>query len=624
MTDRAARLVTTVAVFLIALGVYVKTLAPTVALVDSGALTIAAWDLGVAHPPGFPLWVMLTHLFTALPLGSIAVRANLASAFFAALACAMTALAVGEVTKRWQAMFFAGLLLTFARTLWGYATVTEVYALNTFLIATIIWFMLSWRNTKQMWRLYAAAAVFGLALGVHHVTVGLTLIGIAVLVFRTVSFDFFKSRVFFIAAAIAIASLVAVYAYLPIAAARGPLLNWGDPETGERFVRHITAAQYRAYINTNNQGSQVDDIARYAGRELGPPWMPLALLLAVYGFLAAWRRDRTLFWLLLLLFGAACAWMLIYPIVNDEDAYLLPAFLALNIAAGFGAATLGEKRSWIPLALLALPLLAAIVHWPYRDRSRFYVAHDYADNALKTMDRNALLFTGDWELYSPLFYVLEAEKPRRDVTAMQHGMLIRTWYVESLQRRYPELMRKVMPELDALHPYLVHFERDDAEWHNDPTMSQTMNAKLDDLILAIIHQQIAAGGHVYATHDVAMSTDPLDQNMLARIKADYDIVPRGIVLEYVPGHALRETRLPKLELRGLADGTVRYEPDDVVVTEVIPSYRSGFYLLGRYLGVTGKYDEAEAAYKQALVLDPENPNIARELQQLELARAMRK
>ncbi|HWW62079.1 MAG TPA: DUF2723 domain-containing protein, partial [Thermoanaerobaculia bacterium] len=218
IAPRAQRLLVAAAVFAIAFAVYALTLTPTVGLTDSGALTVAAWALGNAHPPGFPLYLMLTHLATMLPIGSIAVRVNYASAFFAALACAMAAMSAAEMTNvlvseakilpkrgdpppapplrttRLILMAFAGLLLAFSRTLWEYAVVGEVYALNTFLLATIFWLMLSWRRTKSIARLYLAALVFGLALGVHHVTVGLTLLGIAVLVARTAGAKFFRSR----------------------------------------------------------------------------------------------------------------------------------------------------------------------------------------------------------------------------------------------------------------------------------------------------------------------------------------------------------------------------------------------------------------------------------------------
>ncbi len=92
-----AELVCAGAVFLVALVVYSWTLAPAVTLTDSGELIVAAYGLGVAHPPGTPLWVMLAHLASLLPVGSVAVRINFSSAVFAALACAMLTLVVAEL-----------------------------------------------------------------------------------------------------------------------------------------------------------------------------------------------------------------------------------------------------------------------------------------------------------------------------------------------------------------------------------------------------------------------------------------------------------------------------------------------------------------------------------------------
>ena len=63
-------------VFVAAFALYLKTLAPAVGPTDSGELTTAVWSLGNAHPPGFPFFLMLTHLFTWLPFGSIAVHSR--------------------------------------------------------------------------------------------------------------------------------------------------------------------------------------------------------------------------------------------------------------------------------------------------------------------------------------------------------------------------------------------------------------------------------------------------------------------------------------------------------------------------------------------------------------------
>jgi hypothetical protein len=65
---------------LAALGVYLLTLCPTVAGGDSGELIAAAFEPGIAHPPGYPLYVLGGKLFTLLPWGTVAWRVNLFSA----------------------------------------------------------------------------------------------------------------------------------------------------------------------------------------------------------------------------------------------------------------------------------------------------------------------------------------------------------------------------------------------------------------------------------------------------------------------------------------------------------------------------------------------------------------
>jgi hypothetical protein len=72
-------------VFFVALLLYSWTLSPTVTLTDSGELIVVARGLGVAHPPGVPLWIILAHLASLVPLGSVAARVNFSSALFAAL-----------------------------------------------------------------------------------------------------------------------------------------------------------------------------------------------------------------------------------------------------------------------------------------------------------------------------------------------------------------------------------------------------------------------------------------------------------------------------------------------------------------------------------------------------------
>ena len=269
------RLGGSVLVFLISLTAYLLTLAPTVTFVDSGELIVVARFLGVAHPPGVPLYVLLAHLATLIPLGNIAQRVNFASAIFAALAVAFLYLLVIEALACSQnenrnepkgADRFAGrknkqpksernnarqeieaegerslftivpalvaaLVLAFSRTFWSFATVAEVYTLNTLLIIVIFYCLFRWRAAGSDRSLFLAAFLFGIALGVHHATVALTLPAMAVLAHRTARWNFFKSKRLLWAGLISFGGFLLVYAYLPLAALRQPLINWGDPRT---------------------------------------------------------------------------------------------------------------------------------------------------------------------------------------------------------------------------------------------------------------------------------------------------------------------------------------------------------------------------------------------------------
>ena len=642
-------------VFLAAFALYLKTLAPAIGPTDSGELTTAAWSLGNAHPPGFPFFLLVTHVFTWLPFGSIAVRTNVATAFFAAIACAFVALAAAEIlmmprdvrvvkaeekrskkknvgrtlqsdasTGRTREsdlrvvlliMLATGLLFAFSRTLWQFATVTEVYAVNSALMAGVAWGMLRWARTREVRWLYAAALLFGLGLCVHHVTIGTGAIAIAVLITRVGGLKFWRSRTTVIAALLLAAGLL-VYAYLPIAAARKPVMNWGDPASISAVWDHVTGKQYRTYIKTSDEqnNAQIDRYFGIVARELGPGWMPLVLLIAAAGIVLLWFRLRTIFWYVVLFIIGNAAWFAIYPVTNDTPAYAIPTFIALLFAFAFGASSIAELakeervRTIIAAALLLLPLLSLVTAYPFRDRSNYWVSHDYAENGLRSMRPNALMLTGDWQLYAPMRYRLDVEHARPDVEIIETGFLLREWYFGELARRYPTLTRDSKREIDALVPMLGPFQND-----RDHLDMELFNRRIDDLIISLIEQHLRRGP-VYVSGEVAASTEPRDVNLRKRMADRFDIVPRGLLIELVPGHAFRDVHYTPLQTRGVADGTIRYDDDDVVPTEIVPAYRGIYVMTGRYLAIEKKFDEALLAYRAASAIDPANPSVAREMQ----------
>jgi tetratricopeptide (TPR) repeat protein len=646
-------------VFLVALLFYSWTLAPTVTLTDSGELVVVARGLGIAHPPGVPLWIILAHLASLVPLGNVAQRINFSSAVFAALTCAMLTLVVAEVivtalhlaaakrrkkgSKKIEELavtypmvaapaLAAGLLMAFSRTLWSYATITEVYALNALLIVTIFFLMLRWRlrivedrmhlSTGQVTRhdvfLYSAALIFGLALGVHHVTVALTLPAVAVIVFRTQGVRFFTSRRLVYAALISIGAFVAVYAYLPLAASRSPVINWGHPRSLQEIWWHLTGRQYQVYFSFKPEimGEQFAEFCRMALREFSFPWLPLSLVLAFAGLGDAFKRDRTIFWFLLTIVIADLAYALSYEIAEDKDAYYLPTFISIAIAAGLGIRWLirsavskslpGVKPSLaVVVAVLVVSTIALTANWPFNNRRHYFIAHDYVDNLLKTIAPNGLLLTLDWQVVSPMFYAQEIEQLRPDVKVVDINLLRRSWYFDYLKHAYPGLIERSREKIDVFVENLKKWERDPGAFARSPALTQRISAAFLEMIQSMVTNESRVAP-VYMTNDL-ISSDSVNGELTRWLTQKYQLVPQGLVLNLADGQGFHDSPDVHLEVRGLADGTLRFGKGDPVNAKVLPSYANMLINRGRYLALFGQHERAIAAFEQALMLNPNLP-----------------
>ena len=646
------------AVFLVALVIYSWTLAPTVTPTDSGELILAAYGLGVAHPPGVPLWVMLAHVASLLPLGNVAVRVNFSSAFFAALACAMLTLVVAELVVTascfaaprrtnkplprsgniensnshgfltFAPAVVAGLLMAFSRTLWGYATISEVYALNALLVLLVFFLVVRWRRRiietrtsssavvagNDTW-IYAAAFVFGLAMGVHHVTVALTLPAIAVVVYRTEGLKFFTSRRLLYAALISISALILVYSYLPWAASRSPAMNWGNPRSLQEIWWHVTGRQYRVFFSFSPSiiGTQFVEFCRMALREFGFPWLPLTLFLAMAGLATAYKRDRTAFWFLLLILFADLAYSLSYEIAEDKDAYYLPAFISIAIAAGFGVSWLiqvaASTRSskWTPrvVAAAAIILISTTVfaaNWPYNNRRDYFIADDYVENLFSSIAPDGLLLTQDWQVVSPMFYAQEIERRRPDVKVLDINLLRRSWYFDYIKQAHPGLMERSREKIDPYVELLKQWEEDPAAFARSQELTQRISMAFLDMIQSIVRNEIRVGP-VYIANDVLVATET-NGYVTQWIPQNYQLVPQGLVFNLAADQSFHQPSDLHLRVRGLADGTVRFANDDVVRLKVLPVYTRMMINRGRYLALFNQHEGAIVAFKEALALDP--------------------
>ncbi len=232
-----------------ALVIYTLTLCPTVPGEDGGELITAAYTLGIAHPPGYPLWCILGKLFTFIPFGSIAWRVNFMSAVFGALTIASVYFVAVKLTRSRYASVCGALLLAFSMEFWEQSVIAEVYTLNLFFIALCLLLLIIWYEHRTQLALYSFATVFGFSLCNHHTMPFLAPMFLAFL--AIVDREPWRRWPLYVTCLVLSLLPLSLYAYLPIRSAANPPVDWGNPETWGNFWEVVTRKQYTFSFTKN-------------------------------------------------------------------------------------------------------------------------------------------------------------------------------------------------------------------------------------------------------------------------------------------------------------------------------------------------------------------------------------
>jgi hypothetical protein len=310
--------------------------------------------LGIAHPTGYPLYMLLGKLFTMLPVGNVAYRVNLLSAIFGAASVAVLYWLVltvvepraGAKISVWRPAWpthlgalIGAVMFGLGQVFWQQATIAEVYTLNAFFVALVLLLAATLSTSSMLppprqprW-IYSLAFVYGLSL-THHRTMVLLLPALLVyllLFFRT---TVFKPKVIGLSILFGLLPLL-LYLYLPLRGHIGSLdgtyqNNWAG------FWRQVSASGYGAFIWGNPCGHD---------RNLAFYWTLLAdqFYITVPGLIGLLYLVRLGQPRMLLLTGLAgltyLAFNLFYQ-VTDIAVFFIPIFLLWAVWSGLGAAFL--------------------------------------------------------------------------------------------------------------------------------------------------------------------------------------------------------------------------------------------------------------------------------------------
>jgi hypothetical protein len=401
----------------------------TVALEDDGLFILASYYLGIAHPPGYPLFTLVGHLFSLLPFGSVAYRVHLASALFGALSCALLWLCARQLSFGKLPAHVAAFALGLSPAFWSQSIIAEVYTLNAF-----FFLLLAYLGLKDRPPLPWLALIFGLSLSNHWPLMLLVAPAFAVLAW--------PMREEIVRRAALLGGLVALglvpYAWLVYRSlAPLPISFYGPLETLADIWYFVSRAGY-AEIDRSPAADWIDRVKffRFFAGQLVLQFALLGTALAAAGFAVQWRRlgpRRSAFLTVAFLMPSAVLLLLLgfdYSAVAKHvfHVYPLPAYAVAALWAGLGFAWLAERYALrpVPAAAAAGALLALV----FAVGARTNVLADgewgarYARTLLAVFPENAVVFTQGEADLAPLAYFHMIENLRPDITLFQSKGLV--------------------------------------------------------------------------------------------------------------------------------------------------------------------------------------------------------
>lgn len=591
---------------------YLQTIASTVDFIDSGELATVPSVLGIAHPTGYPLWTLVAHVFSTMPIAKEEiVRLNIFSAFITAGAAVMLfyvmlfLLRVDNDEDNSLLIFvpavFSALTLAFSQTFWEQSTSVEVYALHLFLIcATILFFaraVFLYINTQafdqRLWWIFAFT--LGLSFTNHLTTI---LLAPAFLYLYFSAFGFSKEAFRQIGIlALPFALGLSVYLYFPIRTVQQPTLNWGYPATLERIFWHISGKQYRIWMFSSS-----DVMAKqwkHFVEALPAEFYYAPLLISALGLWRLIVHNRRLFVFILILLAGCILYTVNYDI-KDIDSYFLLAYISIAMLAGFGIVEAGSlfKTLWSTIAVTAI--LAGVIiaeisaNFPEVDASDNHLVEDYTMNILTNLEPNAIIISYQWDYFIAASYYFQYVKHvREDVTVIDKELLRRSWYFMQMGKNHPAIYEKSKRDIDSFLEELDKFE------HDTPYDPAVIEAKYNHMIDGFIDHNVDSVA-VYVTPEI----EP-------HLASHYLRVPEGFAFRLYRDSTYHPVRFP----------TISYHPyhkANLYTQQIHHFYTSMLAQRALYEESQGKMDFAQRYARKAYEINP-SPATAQFLQRLTIS-----
>ncbi len=383
--------------------------------------------LEIPHTTGYPLYVLLGKLFSLIPVGSVAFRANLLSGAAAAAAVGMTVLIAGRLGVRPMVGLAAAVALGATATLWTEATFAEMNTLHLFLSALVVHRALVWRDTRADRDLRLGALFCGLALSNHLLALSVVPI-VGAFVLAADGLSIVRRPRLLLQLALLFAAGLAFYLFIVLRAFSGPAVLYEELRSFDGFFAFVSGAQFRVDMRFGS-GESVEAALAAApevwGAIHGAGTVAFSFV-ALVGAPVLVARDR---WAGLLLATLVAGNLYMYAgYRGDLEHYLLLTWLVLAVWLAVvveelvrrAHALLGHRGELVPVAALALAVALLAWNWPARDQSANRVGERFTAEVFAALPPDAVLISY-WDTLTTLGYAHCIEGARPDLTLVSYN-----------------------------------------------------------------------------------------------------------------------------------------------------------------------------------------------------------
>jgi len=567
--------------------VYAFTAAPGVTLADSGDYIMGVLTLGIVHPPGYPLYTVLGHLFSLLPFGEPAFRVNLFSALWGSLCLGLVFLILRTLSIDRTHAVFATLFLGFTTVFWSKTGVAEVYSFNGFLIACIFFWILAYNRDKKRSRLYLIFLTTGLALSNHYPLVILSGVGLVFLLDRRdiQIADYLKGLLF-------LGLGLTPYLYLFIQALNpGLQYNFGKISDFTMVIDHILRDSY-----SNRYGGTVWDKFILAFTFLKATitnflFGSVFLFFGVgFSFLHQWKYRYPI---LIAALSLSLGLIVILTFGSDQNFvanlldFSLPTFLFLTVFVALGLKALLTRyvKNKVIQVCVLLILFVTQVGFNFATSSHHNdrLAEIWGAELLNSLKPDSIVILGPGQF--PIYYLHLIKGLRQDVTLYDRNSLYtrNNLYEPRLLFRYTrkdadELRKR--PEQELIHNSLVpiYYTRQVG------LDEEHINTSLTPFVFRVDSKHSKASDFT----SIRVSARLLDSLVNGYPKSDYWVDRRRQIIftRLIPYYGKHDRREVKIILESLMRTTFYSDPGFV-----LPLANNVYYL--------GNHDLARTFYERA-------------------------